>query len=148
MSAIDSVGYFLTAIQSGLVVSGNTAITIGRAIVSGDTLSTTKSGQTDFIQLRMSRDQTSPLTGGFFNEIADTVVAEIGIRYTYVPPVTSGAPASLIQRVSDFKTTIVSGRNVFVGTSMPQLIAEEWPTLHEKTAKARLSYRVRYLMHG
>lgn len=140
----DSVAVLLTVLQSGLVVSGNADITLARSVTSGDALSNQRiSGRTDFIYLYQGRTDITPLTGGGFYEAADYVVAELNVRYPTAT--TTNANTTLQTRVDDFKTTVASGAWPLSGVPMPFLVAEEHPMAHANVAKAKLTYRLRYL---
>ena len=148
MSAPDSVRIFLNAIQSGLVVSGNAYITASRIVTSGDAISSfTVSGKTDYIGLRLQRDTTNPLTGGY-TEVADIVTADI-LHHEYTPNATGVTDANssiaVVSRlVSDYKAT-VSGY-AWSGVAPPKLVSESHPMSQAQFSKAQLSYRVRYLL--
>jgi len=132
-------------LTSGLVVSGNSYITLAKIITSGDALTSLRvSGFTDFIGLRLERNEIRPLTGGVFTEVADYVSAEI---YIHV----SGAQvlSGLRQRINDFKITVASGAwesGNTVNIALPTLVAEDWTMPHERVGRAKLTYRFRYLL--
>lgn len=148
MSAPDSVRIFLNAIQSGLVVSGNSYITASRVVVSGDAISSfTVSGNTDYIGLRLQRDTTNPLTGGY-TEVADIVTADIlhhDVTANASGITDAGSSVAIVSRlVSDYKAT-VSGY-AWSGVAPPKLVSESRPMAQAQFSKATISYRVRYLL--
>jgi hypothetical protein len=147
-NTLDTIGKFLSVLQSGLVVSGNTYMVCERAIVSGDARTSVRvSGYTDAITLRLSKDSTKPMTGGGYTCIFDNVVAELSVHYTYNTNSsnTSSAVTRLDQMVNDYKTTVANGTWV-PGWSYPTIVNEEWPLAHEKAAKARLTYHTGYML--
>jgi hypothetical protein len=130
-----------------LVVSGNTSISVNTSLTSGQALASlgyATSGKTDAIYIRLARDQTAPLTGGVFNEIADNIVLEVYNLRVYQGGDTNVAMSGLRTRVNDLKVTMASGS--FTGMSRPMLVSESWPLPQEKWAKATLVYRTRYLL--
>ena len=146
---VDSVNTLFTTIQSGLVVSGNSYISVAKQVTSGDALASFRiSGMTDFIGLRLQRNETKGLTGGVFTEVADYVVADISIHGTYAKA--SGQTetqtlSGLRQRVDDFKITVASGTWSGTNPARPILVSESWSLPHEKAGKAELVWRFRYL---
>ena len=148
-NTLDTVQTLLSVLQSGLVVSGNSYITVQRQTVSGDALSNMRvSGYTELIYLRNARTDGMGLTGGNNTEIADYTDIDIYVsfRQSQVSGVGthSGAYSTLRQRVDDTKITMASG--TFTAPPRPILIAENWPQPHQQVAKSTLSYRTRYVL--
>jgi hypothetical protein len=146
-SNIDAAGNIYNVIASGLVVSGNSYITVQTSLLSGQAASSlgyATSGKTDAIYIRLVRDQTEPMTGGVYNAIADNIVLEVYNLRVYQGGDTNVAMSGLRTRVNDLKVTMASGS--FTGMSRPMLISESWPLPQEKWAKATLIYRTRYLL--
>ena len=148
-NTLDTVQTLLTVLQSGLVVSGNSYITVQRQTVSGDALSNMRvSGYTELIYLRNARTDGQGLTGGNNTEIADYTDIDIYIsfRQSQISGVGthSGAYSTLRQRVDDTKITIASGS--FSSPPRPVFVGENWPQPHQQVAKATTSYRTRYVL--
>lgn len=133
----------LTVLQSGLLVSGNSDVSLVKVITSGDAMTSfTVSGKTELIALRQGRNETNPMLGGQVTTIADYVIADIFIHYPYAN--TSSTVTTLRTRVDDFKITIASG--TFTNPPRPIFVAESWPVAHEKFGHASLTYRFRYAL--
>ena len=146
LNPADSVGAFLSVLQSGLVVSGNNFILVERALTSGDARTQMKASgtYTDQITLRLSPGHPHQVTGGTYTVMSDDIVAEVSCRTWYQGVNTSNVVTIVEQRVKDFKSTIASG--TFVGFSKPRFTGETWPLAHEKAAKATLKYNTKYLL--
>ena len=145
LNPADSVGAFLTVLQSGLVVSGNSYIIVERSLTSGDARTQIKASgtYTDQITLRLTGNPHQ-VTGGTYTVMSDTITAEVSCRLWYQGVNTSNAVTIVEQRIRDFKSTIASG--TFTGYSKPRYVGETWQLGHEKTAKASIKYRTKYLM--
>ncbi len=149
LSTPDSVGIFLNVLQSGVVVSGNSYITVARSMTSGDALSSFRvSGPTDLIAIRLTRNVTMPLLGGRFNKVEDYVDAEIyhhDVTANAAGIISSSGSVAIVQRlVNDFKVSVSGG--TWSGVPPPQLVQEVHPYAQMQFSKARLSYRVQYLL--
>ena len=147
----DSPSIMLAQIQSGLVVSGipTAQITVAKSIMSGDVLSsfrTSGTGGYQLITLRLARNQTEPLLGGRFTQVADIVRADMYVKYNFGPNYNaSGALATLEVMVRDFKTSVLSGVWSSGSPPMPYLVSETRPQAQEKLARASLDYKLRYV---
>lgn len=128
-----------SVLQSGLLVSGNSYISLNKQVVSGDALSNLRvSGFTDLVLLKQGRSETEPLIGGTFTAVADYVEAEIYVHK-------SGIALSGVRRlIDDFKITVASG--TWTNPARPYLVGEEWPLPQEKVSKGKLIYRFRYAL--
>jgi len=151
MSTVDSVGVFLGALQSGLVVSGNQFITVTRVVNSGDALTSFRvSGPNDFIGLRLAPGRGTPLTNSYFTQMDETVIAEI-YHHDYVSATSgvnqSGASIAAVTRmVNDFKLTVSGATWAGNGMPPPKLLVETHPLALAQASRATLEYRVRYLL--
>jgi hypothetical protein len=148
-STPDAVGIMLNIVQSGVVVSGNSFITVARSMTSGDALSSFRvSGPTDLIAIRLTRNITMPLLGGRFNKVEDYVDAEIwhhDVTANASGVISSSGSVAIVQKmVNDFKVTISGG--TWSGVPPPQLVSEVHPYAQQQFAKGRLTYRVQYLL--
>lgn len=148
-NTLDTTQTILAVLQSGLVVSGNSYITVQRQTVSGDALSNMRvSGYTELIYLRNARTDGQGLTGGNNTEIADYTDIDIYVSFRQSQisgvGIGSGAYSTLRQRVDDTKITIASG--TFTSPPRPILISETWPQSHQQVAYGKLNYRTRYLL--
>ena len=153
---VDSVGVFLGAVQSGLVVSGNAYITLTRVMNSGDALSSFRvSGPNDFIGIRLQPGRGEPLTGSYFTQIAESVVVIYHHDTTFATSGVSqsGASVAAVQRLTnDFKLTVsgatwaTTSSGVYTGMAPPKLVMETHPLAVAQFAHATLQYRVRYLL--
>ena len=136
----DSVDILYGLFRSGLVVSGNSYITVAKAATSGDALSSFRvSGFTTFIGIIGGRTEVEPLIGGTFTAMADYVDVEIFHRESGI------AVSGLRMRVNDAKITVASGAFPISGVARPVQTAESQPLQHEHIAKAKLTYRFRRL---
>jgi len=147
---VDSVGVFLNAIQSGLVVSGNSFITVARVVNSGDALSSFRvSGPTDFIGIRLSPGRGAALTGRYFTEMQDNVVIDVyhhDVTATVSGPAYPGTVAVVQQRINDLKLTVSGATWAGTGVPPPKLVSESHPLAQAQFARGELTYRVRYLL--
>ena len=137
------------------MVGINPFITLAKQITSGDALSSFRiSGNPTLIALRLERTEAQGLTGGQFTEMTPYVRVEI---FNHIPfsavsglSAASGAVATLIDLVRDFKITIASGTWANSGSTQnvapPVFMGEEWPMPTQQQAKAALLYRTKYLM--
>ena len=153
---------FGNAPTQGLVIRGgvlqsldmtvNSNITVAKQVVSGDAMSSltlSGTGRYEWIALRLVRNETRPLTGSLFTEVADYVRAEVYCHYPVFVSggmTASGAIATVQQRVNDFKTTVLSGVWSSGNPAVPKLVAEEHPMAHQQVAKGSLTYRLRYVL--
>lgn len=141
-----------TVFQSGLLVSGNTRITLAQQIQSGAAImSVAVSGADEYIQLfKTPGTKLEPTTGGIFQGVVSSVIAEeIFIRRaTYdVSGGASTAETVLRQRIVDSKITVASG-NFASGFNLPRpyLIGENSPMPSELFSKGRLEWRFHYVL--
>lgn len=149
MAVPDSVGIFLSAIQSGVVVSGNSSITVARSMTSGDALASFRiGGKQDMLAVRLTKNEPIPFTGSFYTKVADMV--NIDVYHHDTAAGTSGLSSSsgsvaIVQRlVNDLKVT-VSGF-AWSGVPPPKLAGEGHPYAQAQFAHATVTYRVRYLL--
>ena len=106
-------------------------------------------GKYEWIALRLVRNETSPLLGPLFTEVADYVKAEFYCKYPVFVSggmTASGAIATVQQRINDFKTTVLSGVWSSGNPAIPKLVAEERPMAHQQVAAGSLTYRMRYVL--
>jgi len=148
---VDSVGVFLGAIQSGLVVSGNGFITVTRVVNSGDALSSFRvSGPTDFIGIRLQPGRGTPLTGAYYTQVSETVVVDLYHHDTTSATsgvAQSGASVAAVQRLTnDFKLTVSGATWAGNGIPPPKLVFESHPLAMAQFGHATLNYRVQYLL--
>ena len=148
-NTVDAVQSLYNVFQSGVVVSGNTQITLAEQFTSGSAIMSLRvSGFNEYIQVfRMPGAQVTAVTGGTYQGAVSEVVAEeIYIRRATYD--NQQVLSILNQRIADSKITVASGAFNSSGFNLPRpyLSRENAPMVYELNGKARLEWRFRYLL--